>query len=438
MRRALLAPLSVGLIAWGCSGTAQSRDTGQASPRTALPECDADNGGLTLPEGFCALVAHAGVGPARHIAVASNGDVFVALRDLQDTPGGVVALRDSDADGRLDQMTRFGGTGGTGIAVHDGALYFAPNTMVLRYTLPQDGGLAPGVMPDTVVSGFPEQRAHAAKTLAFDGRGGLYVNVGAPSNACQVQDRQAGSPGRDPCPELDRHGGVWRFDAARTRQRQEDGTRYATGIRNAVAITWNERAGELYVVQHGRDMLNQMAPAHFDAADNAEKPSEELLRVEQGANFGFPYCYHDPALDRRVLAPEYGGDGEQVGRCAQYPVPLVAYPAHWAPQELLFYEGQQFPERYRGGAFIAWHGSWNRAPLPQRGYKVTFQPMRDGRPAGDVEVFADDFAGVDSIPAPQAARYRPMGLATAPDGTLYIVESREGRIWRVVHRGSRR
>ncbi len=438
IQRTTIGLLSSAIFLTACA--AGPRDVQQDTTparQAALPACDEDNGGITLADGFCALVAHEGVGPARHIAVAPNGDVYVALRDQQQAPGGIVALRDTDGNGRLDRMERFGHIGGTGIALHDGALYFAPNTHVLRYALPAGGGLVPTAAPDTIVSGFPEQRSHAAKTLAFDGRGGMYVNVGAPGNACQAQDRQAGSPGQDPCPELERQGGIWRFDAARTGQRQQDGARYATGIRNAVAITWNRDVNDLYVVQHGRDMLNVIAPDQFTEAQNAEKPSEELLRVRQDADFGHPYCFHDPELGRRVLAPEYGGDGQQVGRCARYPEPIHAYPAHWAPQDILFYRDAQFPERYRQGAFIAWHGSWNRAPLPQRGYKVTFQPMRNGRAAGDFEVFADGFAGRDTVPNPAAAQYRPMGLAVAPDGSLYIVESRNGRIWRVLHRGDR-
>lgn len=437
MRRELFAVVLAGLVGAACAaGTREVQQDTIPARQAALPACDDDNGGITLAAGFCAFVAHPGVGPARHITVAPNGDVYVALRDQQEARGGIVALRDTNGDGRLDRMERFGSDGGTGIAVRDGALYFAPNTHVVRYRLPDSGALVPTGAPDTVVYGFPEQRGHAAKTLAFDARGGMYVNVGAPGNACQVQNRQAGSPGQDPCPELERQGGVWRFDAARTNQRQQDGSRYATGIRNAVAITWNTDVNDLYVVQHGRDMLNVMAPDHFSPEQNAELPSEELLRVTQGANFGHPYCYHDPQLNRRVLAPEYGGDGREVGRCDQYPAPVAAYPAHWAPQDLLVYRGEQFPARYRGGAFIAWHGSWNRAPLPQRGYKVTYQPMRAGRAAGDFEVFADGFAGRDTVPNPTAAQYRPMGLATAPDGSLYIVESREGRIWRILHRGT--
>ncbi|HLR31743.1 MAG TPA: hypothetical protein VK074_04600, partial [Fodinibius sp.] len=130
-----------------------------------------------------------------------------------------------------------------------------------------------------------------------------------------------------------------------------------------------------------------------------------------------------------------GGDGQEVGRCAEYLDPVAAFPGHWAPNGLLFYKGEHFPERYRGGAFVAFHGSWNRAPLPQQGYKVSFVPFEDGNTAGDYETFADGFAGVEPIPNRGAAEYRPMGLAMGPDGALFISDSQEGRIWRVVYTG---
>jgi glucose/arabinose dehydrogenase len=437
--RAVIVTAAAALLA-GCSLDRDAASIplpadGAAQLALAPPACDADGGGIELPDGFCALVAHPGVGSARHLAVAPNGDVYVALRDRQGQIGGIVGLRDGNGDGRLDREVRFGPGGGTGIAVQDGFLFFATNTAVLRYALDPAAGLEPGLGPDTVVAGFPEQRSHAAKTLAFDGEGRMWVNVGAPSNNCQEEDRRPGVPGRDPCPELERQAGVWVFAADRTGQRQEDGARWATGIRNALALAWEPSAGALFAVVHGRDMLDVIAPDDFTSRENAELPSEEFIRVERGADFGWPYCYHDPHRDRRVLAPEYGGDGSEVGRCAAYPAPLVAFPAHWAPQELLFYSGEHFPERYHGGAFIAWHGSWNRAPHPQRGYKVTFQPMRGGAPVGEWEAFADGFSGREVVANPNEAAHRPMGLALAPDGTLYVVDSVVGRIWRVVYTG---
>jgi glucose/arabinose dehydrogenase len=167
--------------------------------------------------------------------------------------------------------------------------------------------------------------------------------------------------------------------------------------------------------------------------DNAEKPAEEFVRIEEGDNVGWPYCYYDPEIERKVLAPEYGGDGSRQGRCADMKDPLIGFPAHWAPDGLLFYAGDQLPQRYRGGAFVVFHGSWNRAPEPQAGYKVVFAPFEGGNPTGEWEVFADGFAGDD--PSPQSAAHRPVGIAEGPDGSLYVSDDRGGRIYRILFRG---
>jgi len=400
--------------------------------RAGAAGCDADIGGVSLPPGFCATVFADKLGTARHLAVGPDGTVYVALEE-RSHGGGIAALRDADGDGHADEVKYFGGSGGTGIALHAGYLYFATDTEVLRYRL-KEGELAPTSAPESVVRGFPDQNQHAAKSIAIDPDGSLYVNVGAPSNACQQADRAAGSPGLRPCPLLTRHGGLWRLDADRAGQVfGRDGARYASGIRNAVALAWDAPLKTLYALQMGRDQLADDWPKLYTDAQSAELPAEELFTVHAGDDFGWPYCYYDQLQHKKVLAPEYGGDGKQTGDCGGFAQPIAAYPGHWAPEAVLFYSGAAFPSRYRDGAFISFHGSWNRAPLPQAGYKVIFQPLKDGRPSGDYEVFADGFAG-GSVRSPDDARFRPMGLAEGPDGALYIGDSQQGRIWRVIYR----
>ncbi len=399
--------------------------------------CDPDNGGITLPDGFCALVVADSVGGARHLEVAPNGDVFVALRntrgpDRSMVPGGIVLLRDTDGDGRADQTFRFGENGGNEVLLGDDVLYFATDDAVLRYPFPM-GAAVPSGPPDTLISGLPNTLNHRAKSLALGSDGNLYVNIGSPSNACQEQPRSVGSPGLDPCPQLDTRAGIWRFDATRTGQTQAQGSRFATGLRNTVALALGP-SGDLYGVIHGRDQLSALWDQEFTNDESAEKPSEEFVLIREGDDFGWPYCYHDPATDTKVLAPEYGGDGNTVGRCAETKDPLIGFPAHWAPNDLAFYTGDQFPPEYRGGAFIAFHGSWNRAPLPQGGYNVVFAPFRDGAPTGQWSVFADGFAGTDV--SPRGAAHRPVGLSVGPDGSLYISDSQVGRVWRVVYTGT--
>jgi len=388
------------------------------------------SGELMAPDGFAVAIFHEGVGNgARHLVVRGNGDVLVARRD-----GTLVALRDSNGDGQADQREERELPITTGVALHDGYLYFSDTVSVSR--LPLDEALLPEGQPEVVVSGFPEQSSHAAKTLAFDADGRLYVNVGAPSNACQEQSRSAGSPGQQPCPQLERQAAVWRFAAGAVGLEQGDGERFITGVRNVIAMDWNASAGALYFAMHGRDQLNSLWPELFDADDNARLPAEELHRASAGADYGWPYTYFDPLTNRRVVAPEYGGDGEEEAEAGRYPEPLHAFPAHWAPNDLLFYDGGQFPPRYAGGAFIAWHGSWNRAPQPQEGYRVTFVPFADGTLSAAPADFLAGFAGTDEIAQPGDAEYRPMGLGVGPDGALYVGDTQQGRIWRVTYTGS--
>ncbi len=409
--------------------------TGRVFAReTAAPLDDAL--GLRLPAGFQATVFADGIGRARHIAVRDNGDVYVNLRLPGDGgSGSTVALRDTDGDGAADQIERFGEHFGTGIAIHDGHLYVSSRTEVFRYRLEPDV-LVPQGEPELIVGGFPDQRAHAAKTLAFDGEGHLFVNQGVPSNACQVEIRTAGSPGRQPCDELD-YTGIFRFSADTPDQDQlQDGLHFAKGLRHSVAIDWNPMVGELYIVNHGRDQLNTLWPDFYDNEDNAQLPAEEMHLLREGANAGWPYTYYDGRKGQRMVAPEYGGDGQTPAEDGLYQDPILAFPAHWAPNDLLFYTGDAFPDVFKGGAFIAFHGSWNRAPEPQGGYNVVFVPFDGAMPVGEWGVFADGFAGLPIPASPSVARYRPTGLAQGPDGALFITESVTGRIWKVTYQGT--
>jgi glucose/arabinose dehydrogenase len=393
------------------------------------------NENITIPDGFTITVFAEECGRARHLAVNDNGDVYVALRSLKNGKG-IAAFRDTDSDGKANIIKYFGDLPGTGIGIHKGYLYFGSDTSIVRYKL-IPGELIPEGPPEKIVGGFELQRQHAVKPFAFDDKGWMYVNVGAPSNACMEQMRTPGSKGMDPCPLLEDYGGVWRFKAEQTGQdKQKDGYRFATGIRNAVAISWNELNSNLYVVQHGRDQLSQLWPKLFTNEQNAQLPAEEFFLVKDGMNFGWPYCYYDQLQGKKVLAPEYGGDGKSTERCENFEDPIMAFPGHWAPNDLLFYTANQFPEKYHGGAFIAFHGSWNRAPLPQQGYKVVFVPFADSLPSGKWEDFAVGFPGKEEIKSSGDAKYRPMGLAQAPDGTLYISDSVKGRIWKIRYVGN--
>jgi glucose/arabinose dehydrogenase/mono/diheme cytochrome c family protein len=406
-----------------------------------LPSPDPDDGGLTLPPGFRALVVADNVVAGRKIgnntealrgiAVAANGDLFVKGKF-----GSIFALRDTNLDGRTDVVKEFGpGDGGTHIAFHDGWLYHSSRTTVYRYKY-TPGELTPSGPVQTIVSGLPAERDHDAKAFAFDEQGHMLVEIGSPYNVYSNPDRQLGAKGMDPTEFQKTYGGFWRFDANKPNQTQADATRFSTGHRHAVALVWNARSKNFFMVQMGRDNLNVVDPVHYDALDNAERVSEVMHLVREGSNFGWPFSYWDPIKKAHMLAPEFGGDNFKRIDPDPYDKPVVAFPAHWAPLQIVMYTGTQFPEKYRNGAFVTFHGSWNRAPRPQGGYQVAFVPFdAQGMPTGTYETFADGFAGRPEFVNTRDARFRPAGIAVGPDGSLFVTDTEKGRIWRVVYTG---
>ncbi len=422
-----------------------------ASPATSLPPGDPGNGGLFLPGNFEAVVVADSIGRARHITVNDNGDVYVKLsfNDAMHGWGGTVGLRDNNNDGKADVIAYFGeykDEGGlpVGIMVHDGYLYFSTVKNVLRSKL-TPGQLIPESRTEVILNDDDEnlgRKWHTAKPFAFDNAGNMYVPFGAPTDAAQdvAKAGPAGIPGGkglDPAPDLEKHAGIWRFDADKKGQTQKDGYKYATGIRSVLGIAWNPMDNSLYAVMNGMDNFHTRYPNIYSPWQAAVLPSEPLLKVTEHSNFGWPYAYYDQIQKKNILQPGYGGDGKIAGRAAKFDLPVMAFPGHWAPMDLLFYQGDQFPERYKKGAFVAFHGSTDRSPYPQAGYIVCFVPFENGAPTDKWEVFADGFTGVDTVVNTSDALYRPMGLAVGPDGSLYISESNKGKIWRVMYKGDK-
>jgi glucose/arabinose dehydrogenase len=387
----------------------------------ASSKCDTDNGGLVLPEGFCATLVASQLGPVRQMAVRPNGDLYAALSGKpDDNTGDVLAFRDRDGDGKPDERASFGPGGGNDVKLHGDYLYFALNDRVVRYRF-RDGELKPEGKEEVVVTDLPNDGGHQAKSLAFGAGGAMYVNIGSKTNSCQKTDRLPASPGHDPCTELQRRGGIWRFSADRLNQRFADGVRYATGLRNAMALAIQPGTGTLWAAINGRDQLADNWG--FSNEVNANNPAEELVRVQQNGDYGWPYCYYSNQYKKKVLAPEYGGDGRKTGRCDTAKDPIVAFPGHWAPMALAFYTSDVFGPKYQGGLFLAFRGSWNRDPLPQEGYRVVFLPFADGRPSGEYSTFATETTGPTSL--------RATGVAVGPDGSLYISADQNGKIWKV-------
>jgi glucose/arabinose dehydrogenase/mono/diheme cytochrome c family protein len=411
------------------------------------PACAKDDSGLKLPPGFCATVFADGIGHARHLVVAPNGVVYVNTWSGDYYPPGeapheggfLVALQDKSGSGKADVIERFGETaktgaaGGTGIALYNGSIYAEVNDRIVRYTLPP-GSLVPTGPAVIVVSGLPLGGDHPMHPFVITADGSLYVDVGTATNACQLKNRTLHSPGARPCTELETRGGVWKYDAKKTDQKFSPADRYATGIRNAEGFGVDPNSHRIYVTQHGRDQLHANWPELYKPEEEATLPSEEVMLLKQGGDYGWPECYYDPGQEKLALAPEYGGDGgKTVGACASKIGPIAAFPSHWGPNAMVFYDQKQFPSSYRNGLFIAFHGSWDRAPYPQGGYNIVFQGPLNGKSAGRCEIFADGFAG--ATVSPEGAVYRPSGVAVGPDGSLYVSDDIKGRIYKITYTG---
>ena len=387
-----------------------------------------ETAGLQLPKGFSASIFYDNLGRARHLSVAPNGDVYVKLSKLKDGKG-IYRLRDNNNDGIAESISGFGNYIGTGIVVTPNELFASSDNGVFKYKITNNEVDTTSVMP--IVKGLWNKRQHESKSITLDNKGNIYVNIGAPSNMCQVEDRKKGSPGQMPCPILDSAGGIWQFKTDKANQSYGEGIRYATGLRNVVGLDWNTEVNDLFVMQHGRDMLFQFYPELFTQQQGAENPAEEMFRLPKGADAGWPYCYYDNDKKQKLLNPEYGGDRSKVGDCATKTQSVMQFPGHMAPNGLVFYTGKQFPAKYKNGAFVAFHGSWNRAPEPQEGYFVVFVPFKNGKPEGKWEIFADGFAGPNK--ANGRVDYRPCGLAQGPDGALYVCDDSKGRIWKITY-----
>ncbi len=406
--------------------------------------CPNDDSGLQLPAGFCATVFADRVGHARHMVAAPSGVLYVNTwsgkyygSDAPPAGGFLVALQDKTGTGKADVTERFGetvqsgGAGGTGIGMYKGSIYAEINDRIVRYSLPTNS-IVPSASADTIVSGLPLGGDHPMHPFIINAEGSMYVDVATATNSCQLKNRTLKSPGADPCTELETRGGIWRYDANKTNQNFSPSDRYATGIRNGEGFAIDS-SGRIFVTQHGRDQLHANWPDLYKPDQEATLPAEELLLLKPKGDYGWPECYDDPFVQKLVLAPEYGGDGKKIGICADKIAPAAEFPAHWAPNAMVRYDQKQFPARYRDGVFIAFHGSWNRAPYAQGGYNVVFQPLTGDRGSGNCEIFADGFAG--AVKSPAKAEHRPSGLAVGPDGSLYVSDDVRGRIYRITYHG---
>ncbi len=335
-----------------------------------------------LQPGFELTVFAEGLERPRFMSVGPDGTLYVGSNVRS---GNVWALPDRNRDGRADSINVFAGglRAPHSVAWRAGWLYVGETQRVIRLR-DTDGDLRAD-QREVVVAELPAGGQHFTRTVGFGPDGSLYVSVGSSCNVCEESDP--------------RRAAILRF--------QPDGRGreiHARGLRNAVGFTWHPDTGELWATDNGRDWLGD------------DLPPEELDRIRAGDDHGWPYCY-----GRRIPDPETGS----AERCARTQPATFEMPAHTAPLGLTFYTGTMFPEEYRGDLFIALHGSWNRS-VPA-GYKVMRVRFRDGQP-----VALEDF--VDVWLTGGRTQHRPVDVAVAPDGALFISDDQGGTIFRLTYR----
>ena len=344
------------------------------------------NAALHLPPGFHIAVFADGLDDARTMLLAPNGDVLLA----EPGEGTIVVLRDANRDGVAEARFTFvnGLNEPFGLALHGGFLYVGNTDSVVRFPY------APG---DTKARGNPQRLVglpgggHSTRGVIFNRAGTkMYVSVGSASNV---------SSGEDP-----RRAAILEFNPDGSGQRL-----FASGLRNPVGMTWEPTTGALWTVVNERDGLgDDLVPDY--ATD-----------VKDGAFYGWPYAYIGPH-------PEPRRKGERPDLIAKTIPPALLIQAHSAALGIVFYDGAMFPKEYRGDAFVALHGSWNRAR--RTGYKIIRVPMKNGHPAGSYDDFVAGWCPDENGPNVWG---RPVALLVLKDGSLLISDDGAGKIWRVTY-----
>ncbi|MCW3108544.1 MAG: sorbosone dehydrogenase [Segetibacter sp.] len=372
---------------------------------------------LHLPEGFTATIVSEGLIGARHMAVNKQGGLYVKLSKLKDGKG-IIYLKDTNGDGKLEEQNAFADYPGTGICIKNDYLYASSNDDVYRYKLDNKGEVINANEPEKIIVGLVNRNRDNSKSITVDNNDNIYVNVGSYLGACLVDPTSKVAP--NPCPLLDSVGGIWQFKTNKLNQQYKDAVRYATGFKNVVGLDWNSKTNSLFIMQHGRDQLHDLFPEYYTAEQASLLPAETMYEVRNGADGGWPYVYYDHFQKKKIVSPEYGGNGKKTGGENALD-PVVAFPAHLAPNGLLFYSGNLFPKKYQNGAFVSFHA---KSAELQKGYFVAFVPFKNGKPSGKWEIFANDFIN-------DKDQHKPCGLAQSPDGSIYVSDDAKGTVYRI-------
>lgn len=342
---------------------------------------------MQLPDGFEIGIYADGIPNARFLRFTPTGDLLVT----SPREGTVFLLEpDGDGDGRADGVRPLiqGLDAPHGLDFHDDWLYVAETTAIVR--APYDSrGRALLAEPETVVADLPEGGNHWTKTVRFGPDGWMYVSIGSSCNACIEEDP--------------RRAAIMRF-----RPEGSEGAIYATGLRNSVGFDWQPGTGDLYATDNGRDLLGD------------DFPPCELNRVVEGGFYGWPFAH-----GANVPDPDLGAGHE--AEIARAIPPAHEFVAHTAPLGMAFYRGDAFPARYRGAAFVAQHGSWNRTE--KSGYRVVALHWD----AATGEFRESDFAV--GFERDEDVIGRPVDVVEGPDGALYVSDDYAGAVYRISYEG---
>ena len=356
---------------------------GQNPPPPAAPPVPAE---LKVPDGFKVSVFASDVTNGRLMAVSPDGVLYVARQ----SKGDVVALPDRNKDGKADQMdvVASGLTRPHSVAFNKGYLYIATNPSVLR--VKYANGKVEGT-PEKFIDLPVSTTSHWTRTIGFGKDGKLYVSIGSSCNLCEEEDS--------------RRTTIMVYNADGS-----GGRPFAKGMRNAIGFDWDPRTGVLWADDMGQDKLGE------------EKPADEINRIEDGKNYGWPYYIenNEPNPDLKEAKGSLAA--------SQATPPAFALPSHSSPIDLRFYTGNKFPSAYRGAMFIALHGSAPANRKERVGYKVARVLFKDGKIVG-LEDFVTGFFKDNQVLG------RPAGLITGADGALYISDDTKGFIYRVTYEG---
>jgi len=346
-----------------------------------LPACSGANDRLfqiELPEGFSIGIYSKKVPGARSMCLSSNGILYVGTRKQ----GNVYALLDRNKDFVADKVITIASNlnSPNGVALRDGDLYVAEISRVLKFK-DINNNLKNPPKPEIVNESFPNDEHHGWKFIRFGPDDKLYIPVGVPCNVCLKEDK--------------RYASIMRMNS--------DGSSlevYAHGVRNTVGFDWNPQTGVFWFTDNGRDWMG----------DN--RPPDELNKAsKKGLHFGFPYCH-----GRDVQDPKYTGR-----KCSEFIAPELELGPHVAALGMRFYTGKMFPEKYRGGIFIAEHGSWNRSiPI---GYRIVFVKIKNK--ILEKEVFAKGWL------QGKISWGRPVDIVQMLDGSILVSDDKSGAIYRI-------